>query len=253
MSTPPLARRPRRRAAAAAPLALAAVLLAGCQGTRALMDPAVLVKTSGGFEQGVSTDYGVVFLGRTARSGDVEVMCWYGDGPNIESSVIEPLGGGLYTVETEIRLPEVVMVYRDPEAGEKVELMGRWSPDGVKKWTMSSKVARHPSVDGILLELPDDAEDVPSLLGAGVYLEGPDPREWPFLGGDFLLRDKNRGRRLLGLVSGRIRLTTDDPEGGFRVTREYLTVAGPESLWRLVTYRRRLTHKQRWVYREDIL
>ncbi len=223
-------------------LGAALLALASCQGSRSIMDPAILVRTSGGFEQGVSTDYGVVFLGRTARTGDVEVMSWYGDGPSIESSVIEPLGGGLYTVETEIRLPEVTIVYGDPEAGEEVELSGHWGEDDLEKWTLDTQTARHPSVDGILLEIPEDSDDVPTLLGAGVYFEGPDRRSWPVIGGP------NRTRRLLGLVSGRIRLTTADGKAV-----DYLTVAGPESLWRLVTYRRKLTHKQRWVYREDIL
>ncbi len=204
------------------------------------MDPAILVQTAGGYEQGVSTHYGVVFLGRTARTGDAEVTAWFGDGPSIESSVIEPLGGGLYTVETEIRLPDVTILYADPEAGTEVELTGYWGRDG--KWTSNTRIARHPSVEGILLELPEDADEIPTLLGAGVYVEGPDRREWPRLAG------RNRARQLVGLVSGRIALS-----GADGVTRNYLTVAGPESLWRLVTYRRRLTHKQRWVYREDIL
>jgi len=228
-----------RRLVEGALVAAALCALGACQGNRAIMDPALLVRTSGGFEQGVSTDYGVVFLGRTARTGDVEVMAFYGDGPSIEGSVIEPLGGGLYTVETEIRLPEVTLVFDDPEAGLEVEIRGRWSRE---KWDRETTVERHPSVDGILLALPDDLDEIPSIVGAGVFVLGPEQRQYPLLGGP------NPNRRLLGLVSGRVRLIAADG-----VQREYLTVIGPESLWRLVTYRRKVTHKQRWVYREDIL
>ena len=53
---------------------LAALLLlpaAGCLGpyTHKLSDPTLVLQTRGGTELGVSTEYGVVFLGRTARSG----------------------------------------------------------------------------------------------------------------------------------------------------------------------------------------
>ena len=32
-----------------------------------------------------------------------------------------------------------------------------------------------------------------------------------------------------------------------------LTVVGPEHLWRIMAHRRNITHKKRWVYREDVL
>jgi hypothetical protein len=54
-------------------------------------------------------------------------------------------------------------------------------------------------------------------------------------------------RRLVGLVSGLV--TLDGPDG----PRMYLAVVGPEHLWRLVTHRRELPQRKRWVYREDIL
>ena len=101
---------------------LFAVTLAApsCQGVRTLADPTLVMQTSGGSELGVSTDYGIVFLGRTARSGPVQVIAWFGDGPNIEKTVIEPVGGGVYTAETEIRLPHVEMSFEDPLPGTKL-------------------------------------------------------------------------------------------------------------------------------------
>ena len=87
------------------------------------------IRTSGGSELGVATDYGVLFLGRTARSGEVRVVAWFGDGPSVEASVIEPLGGGLYTAETEIRLPTIPMSFRTPEPGERLYVVGRAEGD----------------------------------------------------------------------------------------------------------------------------
>ena len=52
---------------------------------------------------------------------------------------------------------------------------------------------------------------------------------------------------MVGLYSGVLRLTTKDGE------REYMTVVGPTDLSRLVTHRRDLLQRKRWVYREDIL
>ena len=44
----------------------------------------------------------------------------------------------------------------------------------------------------------------------------------------------------------RLRLQTD---GGWR---EYVTVIGPEELWRLVTLRRDGGRRKRWIYRDDV-
>ena len=50
------------------------------------------------------------------------------------------------------------------------------------------------------------------------------------------------------MVSGELELVRADGS-----TARYVTVVGPEDLWRLVTFRRELERKRRWVYREDIL
>lgn len=221
--TPPT-RAPRRLAA----LALS-FLASGCFAPRLVMDPTLIVETAGGVELGVSTDYGVVFLGRTARSGDVQVVAWFGDGPSIEASVIEPLGDGLYTLETEIRLPSVAMAFFDPRPGDEVRIAGR---RGAEPWEVRSEVLTDPRVEGILLRVPSSLDLASDQVGAGVYV-----------------RDEELDRPLLlGLVSGRLQLT--GPDGG---SREYLTVVGPTSLWRLVTHQREFPYKRRWVYREDIL
>ena len=108
------------RSAALPALLLACLVATGCRGVRTAADPTLEVRSIGGQELAVSTDHGIVFLGRTARSGRVEITAWFGDGPSIEASVVEPLGGGLYTAVTEIRLPSVPLSFVTPRPGQEV-------------------------------------------------------------------------------------------------------------------------------------
>jgi hypothetical protein len=216
---------PRRLLLLFLPLALAT----SCVGTRNLQDPVVAIETRGGMEMGVSTNYGIVFLGATARSGPIEVTSWFGDGPSIETSVIEPVGGGIYTAETEIRIPSVPMSFREPAPGEQVLLLGR-GPTG--PWEAWVTVQSDPRAFGILLESTPHLPDFQSATGTGVFY-CPD--------------DDRTKLQLVGLVSGRLRLYTESGES------EYLTVVGPSGLWRLVATRRDHLERKKWVYREDIL
>lgn len=212
------------------PSLLAAALALGtaaCSSVGLSYDPTVILDTRGGRELGVSTNYGIVFLGRTARAGDVDVAVWFGDGPAIEQSVIEPVGGGLYTVDTEIRLPSIPLGFSEPEAGAVVWIQGR---DVTGRWTAQTRVRRHPSVDGILLEVPPQLAGSSDQTGAAVFYY-----------------DDSEEERVLGLVSGRLILETS--EG----TESYLTVVGPETLWRLVSYRRDPNVRRRAPYRDDVL
>ena len=219
-SLPPAAFRPRLFALS---LCLAS---ASCVGNRAVVDPVLQISTPGGSELGVATEFGVVFLGRTARSGAIEVTAWFGDGPSIEPTVIEPVGGGLYTAETEIRLPSVPMTFFQPHEGEILIIVGRTERG---QWEKRVKVLSDPRVYGILLEVPLEIRARPDQIGAGVFSE----RE-----GD---------RRLVGLVSGRLSIESADGD------IEYLTVMGPEDLWRLVTHRRDRLRFKPWVYRDDVM
>jgi hypothetical protein len=204
-------------------------LASSCVGTRNLQDPVVEIETRGGMEMGVSTNYGIVFLGATARSGPIEVTAWFGDGPSIESSVIEPVGGGIYTAETEIRIPSVPMSFREPAPGEQVLLLGR-GPAG--PWEAWVTVRSDPRAFGILLETTPALPDFQSATGTGVF---------------YCPEDDRTQLQLVGLVSGRLRLYTESGES------EYLTVVGPSGLWRLVATRRDHLERKKWVYREDIL
>lgn len=214
--------------AALLPLLLLA-LLPSCRGMRTLADPTLEIRTPGGRELGVATDHGVVFLGRTARAGEVEVTAWFGDGPGTELSVIEPLGGGLYTAPIVIRLPTVPLTFEVPAPGTTVHVIGR---DGADLRITDAVVRTDRQIDGLLLSIPSGLVGSPDQLGAGVYVVDPDTKK----------------KTLLGLVSGRVRLT--EAEGG---VREYMTVVGPEELWRVVTRDLDGGRRRRWVYRRDIL
>ncbi len=222
-------RHPLRVAAVLAVLVLAA-LTSGCAGMRTLSDPTLVVETSGGCELGVATDYGVVFLGRTARSGPVSITAWFGDGPNIEKSVIEPLGPELCTADTPIRLPDVVLDFRDPRPGEKLHVYGR---DATGPWTAEVTVESEPRILGLVATIPDRLRGAADQIGAGVYT-------YPE-GGD------ERTKKLVGLVAGTIRLRTTTGD------REVLAIVGPQELWRLVTARHDAGARRPWRYREDIL
>lgn len=216
------------RAPLAPPLLVLGLLLASCAGTRTQADPTLLIRTGGGIELGASTDYGVLFLGRTARAGDLEIVAWFADGPSVEASAVEPIGEGLYTAETEIRLPALRLGFREPQVGEELLLVGRTEAG---RWEQEVSIVHDPRVEGLLLALPSGMPDRADQVGANlIRLEG-----------------RRRIPHLVGLVSGK--LTLEGEQG----RREYLTVVGPAHLWRLATHRRDHLRPKRWVYREDIL
>jgi len=215
----------RTRGAAVLTTVLAA--LAGCTGVRTLADPTLVIQTDGGRELGVSTDYGVVFLGRTAQAGGARITAWFGDGPQTEVSAIEPVGGGIFTAETEIRLPESAMNFREPKPGEEVLVVGR---HGGRIWQAKVEVRKNPRVDGLILPVLREVERSPDQVGAGVFVEvegRPNPE-------------------FVGLVSGVLELTEEGR------TQRFLTVVGMRDLWRLVAHRRELDRRRPPVYREDV-
>ncbi len=212
-------------------IALPALLALGngaCIGSRVLADPTLTIRTQKGDELGVATDHGLVFLGHTASSGRAEVTAWFGDGPSVEPVVIEPVGGGLYTADTEIRLPAVTISFVDPKPGQELTVVGR---DGHGPWETVVTVADEPRALGILTSIPKELRGREDQTGAGVFV--PDPE------------DPSR-RKLVGLAAGIVSFQS----GG--TTREYLAVVGPRDLWRLVTHRHDDQKKRRWIYREDI-
>lgn len=202
-------------------------LAGGCATHDVFRDATVRIDSSGGEELGVATDYGVVFLGRTVQSGPVRMTAWFQDGPSFENGVVETVGGGLFAAEPLIRLHTAALTFPSLAPGDRVTVVGRYDRS---RWIHAARVAGHPDVEGILLESDDLLASLGAdQVGAGVYL-GP--------------RDD---LRLVGLVSGRLRLPVDG------VWRDYVTVVGPKDLWRLVTHRRNVERQRRWVYRDDVM
>lgn len=176
-------------------------------------------------ELGVSTDYGIVFLGRTAKSGRIEFTAWFGDGPAREEGLVEAMGNGIYATTSEILLPSAALCFEPLPAGTPVFVRGR---RGGEPFEIAAELASDPRVTGLLLRPNPELDALTEAeTGAGVFLTQP-----------------GRPMKLLGLVSGRLQF-----EGG----RRFVTAAGPEDLWRLVVSRRNSDRPRRWVYREDIL
>lgn len=189
------------------------------------IDPIVVVHGPAGDELAVSTEYGVVFLGRTVQSGRTEFTTWFGDGPAREEGLVESVGGGLYATDSEILLPCVALCFTPPPPGSLVIVRGR---RGGRPFEIEAEMAADPRVTGVLLRPSADLDALTDAdLGAGVFLVEP---KVPL--------------QLVGLLSGRLEL-----EGG----RRYFTTVSAEDLWRLVVHRRNSDRPRRWVYREDIL
>jgi hypothetical protein len=211
-------------------LLLLAALAGGCTGLRTLSDPTLVVETEGGRELGAATDWGIVFLGRTARGGPARITAWYGDGPSLEKTVIEPIGPELCTAAAPLRLPDAAIDFRDPRPGERLVVHGR---DARGAWSAEVTVLEDPRVLGLITTFPERLRGAADQVGAGVYSLPPD--------GDA------RRKKLVGLAAGTIRLRTTDGDA------EYLAVVGPQELWRIVTARRDAGARRPRVYRDDVL
>ena len=212
----------------AAHLFICTFLFGACQSLGPVQDPTLVIEGNSGSELGVNTDYGILFLGRHSRAGKIGLTAWFGDGPSLESTIVEPVGGGIYTAETEIRLPSVPLTFVTPKEGETVLISGR---RGRQRWVKEARVAKDRRViAGILLEVGSARELTENQVGAPVLIRLEDGKWY-----------------CVGVVSGKISLSS--PAGEI----EYLTVLGPENTWRLVAHRRDINRRHRWVYREDVL
>jgi hypothetical protein len=209
-------------------LALALATLA-CRASRPAHDPTVRLHTGGTGELGVSTTYGVVFLGRGQQSGRVEFTTWFGDGPNLESGEIESLDAVLFATHSEVRIPTVPIRWSTPAPGTRVLVRGR-RPSSAP-FSFEAVVADDPRVESLCLRSSSDVERLSAReIGAGVYVE-----------------DRSGRLALVGLVTGELELA--GPDGA----RRLVTAAGPRELARLASHARELPRPAWPAPREDVL
>ncbi|MAB81091.1 MAG: hypothetical protein CMJ89_17230 [Planctomycetes bacterium] len=192
-------------------------------------DPTVVIHGPEADELGIATNYGIVFLGRRVNRGRIEFTSWFGDGPSLEEGVIEAVGGHLFTTSSEIQLSSVPILFRPPDPTEQVVVRGRGSGG---PWEFGAEITSDPRVEGLLLKPSPDLDRLTAAqLGAGVFV-----------------LDKEGRKQLLGLITGRVRIKGSD---GLELS--YVTVTGPEDLWRLVLHHRNSQRPRHAIYREDIL
>ncbi len=174
----------RRRVLALGLLALAT----GCRYQRLEPPevPVVQITTTRGTELGVSTDEGILFLGRTAQQGPAKVFYFLGPSPLVEVGEVLPLGGPLSTVQLEVDIPTIPISFEPVRPGEELVLMGL---DGPRVWQHPVRAVDNAElVNGTVLEQPAGLELQPWHIGAGVF------------------RRTDGGLALVGLLKGRARI-----------------------------------------------
>lgn len=212
-----------RRSALFVPAVLG-LLLTGCSVRGSSFDPTVVVLGSGGEELGVSTPYGVVYLGHNVADERVRLVPAFGDGPGVERANSQEVARGLKLAEAAIELPTVPICFNAPAPGSTVIVKGR---DGVRGWQEEATVASVPGAKGLVLRADGSLRRrmEAGVVGPGVYT-----------------RDDEGNLLLLGLLDG-----VFEKDG-----TNYLAVAGPGHLWRAAAFDKKLG-RTRWVYREDVL
>ena len=162
--------------------------------------PIVGVTTTGGREQGVATDDGVLFLARSAQKGPAKVLYWIEGAPIIEAGTIGEVGGGIYDVDLDVDIPTVPISFEPLRTGEPLVLVTIEASGPQRR----SVVAADTSLtSGGAVRASASLKLAPEHVGAGVF------------------RDTDAGLALVGLVKGRARY--DDG-------RELLLLAGAADL-----------------------
>jgi hypothetical protein len=133
--------------------------------------PVVWIQTTKGFEQGVSTEEGIIFLGRTAQKGPAKVSYLLGPSPLVEAGKIRNGPGPLHFVDLEVSIPKAPISFRAPKPGEGLSLI---LYKGNSPRFFFTKVANDPRIQGTALEIPSGFRPQPSDIGAGVFKQTDD-------------------------------------------------------------------------------
>ncbi|MBI3819996.1 MAG: hypothetical protein HY286_14970 [Planctomycetes bacterium] len=183
----------------------------------------VMVQTEHGVEQGVSTPYGVLFLGKTASAGPCEIVTFFGDGPSIESGRIRNISDQLYQVEVDLRIPTSEVSFTYPSEGDDL-ILG--VSDGSSTQFYNTRIVNDATVRGTAVEMPGGLT-MPAAAGAPLF------------------RREDGRYRVVGLVSGVARYETANGK------REVLTYLGPRDLVPAAMFDRERQRPRPQVHRED--
>jgi hypothetical protein len=90
--------------------------------------PAVLVETTGGIECGAATEFGVLTLGRSARSGPCRVRYFLGPTPIVETGTLQVASATFSRAEIDLKTQLVRCL--DRSLAPTDELQVQWTLDG---------------------------------------------------------------------------------------------------------------------------
>ena len=144
--------------------------------------PVARIETRGGVELGATTEYGVLFLGRTATEGPCRIHYFLGPTPVVEDGTVESTGSSYYRAEMDLKNQSIRVLEREVEPGDSLVAMYM---AGFDVQTVDVSLSQDPEVDGYVLSWPG------ASLPAGAAI---------------LLRTPEDDYRFVGLVSGEAEL-----------------------------------------------
>ncbi|MGA0060933.1 MAG: hypothetical protein ACO3RU_15240 [Planctomycetota bacterium] len=163
--------------------------------------PIARIETQGGVEYGATTEFGVLFLGRTATEGPCRVRMFLGEQLIVDDGQIEPFGAGIWRAQTDL-VGQGAPLWTSPITGEE-DLVALCLDESLAV-DVPVRLALLDGVDGYVLEAPD--RDLPA--GTPIFVRDAAERLW-----------------FAGLVSARATLQLS---GGAQT--DLLVFAGPRAL-----------------------
>lgn len=207
---------PKRGLRAAAALTLLSIASTGCSldlfsdpPNPSHTRPVVRIETQGGVEYGVGTEFGVLFLGRTATDGPCRVHHFYGPDLVVDDGAIEKMGGVYYRAG--IRSTHQRVEFHTEDLTAQDRLYAIMLDDAGELIERRVNLADDERISGDVLSRT--TFDMPA--GTGIFVRGIDQF------GDETLR-------LAGLVAGRIEFA---PDPGNLASLDELDRPSPDRFW----------------------
>lgn len=137
--------------------------------------PVVLVETTGGIEPGAATEFGVLTLGRSARTGPCRVHYFLGPTPIIETGKLVGTGSTFVRAEIDLKTQMIRVLDRTPTTADQLLVM--WTLDGETTQSTWVELATGNGIEGDVLRDPGQ----PLPTGASVLCRSVDGG-WLFAG-----------------------------------------------------------------------